>query len=122
MRYWKIILVIFLFAHQALAQDEGTEETISSNAGIDGVQGFHVGFFAGAFFPAKYSASLYDGYGVDASGNKNSFLNSVLVQRMASYGMDSVNCPGVQSQYQNTDQIAQALGVDHDQWRFIDAT
>jgi len=104
----------------AVAQTDNYEDkNVSVN--ISGVKGFHVGFYAGALFPSNYSASLYDGYGIDAtSGTKNNFLNSVMVQRMILSGMDSVNCPqlhGGGPGYQ--DVIGPAIGVtSHDQWSF----
>jgi hypothetical protein len=118
MRSLKLFLFLLLLSINCIAQDDNTTDEENTGISQNVFKGFHAGFFAGAFFANNHSASLYDGYGVDTGGTRNSFLNSVLVQRLESYGMDSVNCPRVHSQYQGTDQIAQALGVSHDQWKF----
>jgi len=105
--------------YRSVAQTSNYEDkNVSVN--VSGVKGFHVGFYAGALFPSNYSADLYDGYGIDANGNKNNFLNSVMLQRMTLLGLDSVNCPqihGAATSY--PDQIGPAIGAtSHDQWSF----
>lgn len=73
---------------------------------------FLTGLYVGAYFPNKYSASTYNGYGFDANGNRNSFLNSFMYQKIKNeYG-------GGYGQY---DQIAEALGVDQHQWEFTES-
>lgn len=71
-----------------------------------------VGLFVGSYFANKYSANTYSGYGFDVDGNRKSFLNSFMYQKIKNeYG-------GGYGQY---DQIAQALGVDQKQWEFTEA-
>jgi hypothetical protein len=105
----KLLCLFLLLNNAAFCQDEQNEEEDNSTASTDAFEGFHAGFCAGAFFPDDYAASLYDGYGVDASGNRNNFINSVMYQRMRYFGLDS----------SYSDQIGPAIGVtNRDQWYF----
>jgi hypothetical protein len=106
MKKLQLLLLLLLINGIAFAQDEENEEEDNTEVSLDAYKGFHAGFYAGALFANKYSARLYDGYGVDANGNRNTFTNSVLYQRMRYYGLDS----------NFTDQIGPAIGVDRDQW------
>lgn len=73
---------------------------------------FLTGLYVGSYFANKYSASTYNGYGFDVDGNKNTFINSFMYQKIVNeYG-------GGYGQY---DQIAQALGVDQKQWVFTES-
>lgn len=68
------------------------------------------GLFVGSYFANKYTASTYNGYGFDVDGNRNTFINSFMYQKIKQeYGG---GYPG------QTDRIAQALGVDQGQWEF----
>jgi hypothetical protein len=72
-------------------------------------RGFHTGLYIGSLFANKYTASLYDGYGYDLNGNKNTFENSFMYRKIVmEYG-------GGNGQI---DQIALALNVDHGDWTF----
>ncbi len=105
----RILLVLLLLGINCFAQDDNTTEEESTEVSLNAFKGFHAGFFAGAFFPNNHSAALYNGYGVDDAGNRNSFLNSVMYQRMRFYGLDS----------NYTDQIGPAVGVSsRDLWYF----
>ena len=67
------------------------------------------GVYLGACFPNKYTAALYDGYGYNADGLKNNFINSFMFQKVVmEYG----------GGYRQTDQVALALGVNHGEWTF----
>jgi hypothetical protein len=115
----RILLLLLVLSVQCIAQDDNTEEEEeSTEVSPTAYKGFHAGFYAGAFFPNNYSASLYNGYGVDAAGSRNNFINSVLIQRMILNGMDSTNSGALHFPSQYSDQIAQALGVNHDIWYF----
>jgi hypothetical protein len=120
MKYLSLISIFFLFSLNTYAQDDRNteDESTSAASGPITMEGFHAGFFAGAFIPHNFSASLYDGRGVDTSGFRNNFVQSVMVQRMILNGMDSTNSDALDFQSQYPDLIAQALGVDHDQWDF----
>ncbi|MBL7922026.1 MAG: hypothetical protein JNJ40_17050 [Bacteroidia bacterium] len=70
---------------------------------------FQTGFYVGSLFANKYSASTYNGYGFDREGNRNTFINSYMHQKIVNeYG-------GGYGQY---DYIADAIGVDQRQWTF----
>lgn len=70
---------------------------------------FITGFYLGSYFANKYSANTYNGYGFDIDGKQNSFANSFMYQKIKNeYG----------GGYGQTDQIAEALGVDRGQWEF----
>jgi hypothetical protein len=73
---------------------------------------FLFGFYVGSYFANNYSASTYNGYGFDINGNRNTFLNSLMYQKIINeYG----------GGYGQTDYIAQALGVDPHQWTFTES-
>ncbi len=72
-------------------------------------KGFHAGLFIGAFWANKNTAYLYDGYGFDQNGQRNTFGNSVLYNQI-------VNVYG--GGYGGIDLIAQLLNVDHKDWYF----
>lgn len=74
-------------------------------------KGFQVGFFVGTCLANKYTAALYNGYGLDVYGHQNTFINSLMYQQI-------VNINGGYNGY--PDRIAQALGVNHGDWRFDD--
>jgi len=67
------------------------------------------GMYLGSYFANKYSASAYNGYGFDVEGNRNTFANSFMHQKIINeYG----------GGYGQFDYVAQALGVDQKQWEF----
>ncbi len=70
---------------------------------------FHLGLIVGAYWANKSTAYLYDGYGFDQNGQRNSFANSVLYNQIVNvYGGGNGG----------TDLIAQLLNVDHKDWYF----
>jgi hypothetical protein len=67
------------------------------------------GLYVGSYFANKYTASAYNGYGFDYEGKRNSFLSSLMYQKIKNeYG----------GGYGQVDYIAIALGVDQGQWEF----
>ena len=96
----------------AMAQDDVTEEEEATPAGsLEQNKGFHVGFYIGAYFPNKHSANIYDGYGFDVNGKKNSFSNSLMYRKIV-----QENDPAITGY---NDRVAEALGVpNHSDWRF----
>jgi len=76
-------------------------------------KGFQAGFFAGTYFANKYSSSLYDGYGLDANGNKNEFIRSAMYTQIV------VLNGGYYSG--QPDRIAQALNVQPGEWSFTES-
>jgi hypothetical protein len=108
-KFLSIIILFLLLSIQLKAQDENTETN------TDQVQskGLHVGLYVGSYFANKYTASLYDGYGFDADGNRNSFENSFMYNKIVlEYGG---GYPG------QVDLIAQSLGVQHGEWSFSES-
>lgn len=97
-----LLLIVFNF-HPAFSQYEG-EDDPNDPANFKRHKGLHVGAFLGGYLPNKYSAANYDGYGFDLDGNRNTFENSWINQKIKyQYGG---YYPGQE------DQIAKALGVD----------
>ncbi|HEV7230193.1 MAG TPA: hypothetical protein VGO45_02625 [Bacteroidia bacterium] len=98
------IFLISCFPFASPAQDAGNDSD-----GKKGGKGFHFGFFVGSLFANNYTANLYDGYGLDADGNKNDFPNSAMNRKIHfEYGGDNGQ----------SDRIAPALGVNHTDWTF----
>jgi len=108
-----IISLIFVqqFSVDAIAQDESNAE--DSIVSFKGAEGFHIGFYIGAFFPNKNSATVYDGYGFDENGNRKEFSESFMYRKIV-----IENDPN----NGNVDRIAPELGVvNHDDWRFTES-
>ena len=72
---------------------------------------FHAGVYIGTFWANHYTAYLYDGYGFDQNGQRNSFNNSILYNQI-------VNIYGGANG--GNDLIAQLLNVDHKDWNFTE--
>jgi hypothetical protein len=102
-----LIIAITLFSSLLLpAQeyDENGKEIWSGNR-----EGLNVGFQIGCYFANNYTASLYDGYGLDIDGLRNSFENSFMYNKIIlQYG----------GMYGQPDLVADALGVNHGDWVF----
>jgi hypothetical protein len=96
------LLLLPVFAQE----DDGTE----NNALTPIQKGFQIGLYVGSLFANNYTASLHDGYGLDFNGDRNSFENSYLYNKIVlQYGG---GYPGT------TDFIAQELNVMHGEWNF----
>jgi hypothetical protein len=83
---------------------------------------FQTGLYLGSFFANKYTSSLYDGYGYDADGKKNDFVNFNNINN-GNYDGSSFMYRKIIVEYggnygQTTDQVALALGVDPGKWTF----
>ena len=99
-----IVFIAFYLVASAQIDDKNEEEVnqVKKNK-------IQTGFYIGSYFANNYSASTYNGYGYDLNGDQNTFLNSVMYQKIKNiYG-------GGFGQY---DQIANALSVDQGQWEF----
>lgn len=88
------------FAQDEVNEDEGPAPRKSK---------LHFGFFVGSYFANKHSANTYNGYGFNLDNQQNDFAHSWIYQKI-------VNEFG--GGYGQTDQVAQALSVDHNQWVF----
>jgi|GEM_PF-496543 len=111
----KVIKAIFLFvsmlgvSNTLLAQDTtSTDDDGPKKTKMR--KGFQVGFQVGTCLANKYTAALYNGYGLDVYGNQNTFPNSLMYQQI-------VNVYGGANGY-GTDRIAQALNVAPGTWGF----
>ncbi|HKC68748.1 MAG TPA: hypothetical protein VKG26_10995 [Bacteroidia bacterium] len=106
-----LIGLFLFFTSTSLAQQDSTDTDDNDNKKPNNksLKGFHLGLQAGTLFANKYTAGLYNGYGLDASGNQNTFYNSVM------YNQIVYNYGGGNGQ---PDRIAQALNVNPGQWSF----
>jgi hypothetical protein len=101
-----LFLIIILKVHSQELSPEG--DTLKPQS-----RGFHIGLYIGSYFANKYTAYLYDGYGFDADGKRNSFYNSFMYNKIVmEYGGGYAGQP---------DRIAQALGVQHGEWSFSES-
>jgi hypothetical protein len=90
--------------------NEQTEDDSSSTVTLNPNQKtFHAGAYVGAFWANHSTAGLYDGYGFDEFGVRNTFANSILYNQI-------VNIYG--GGYGGVDLIAQLLNVEHKDWYF----
>lgn len=100
-----VLLLTGLFSGSSFAQEESTDDEHK----VYKKSKFLTGLFVGAYQANQYTAAAYNGYGYDLEGNQNNFQNSLMVQKIKrEYG----------GGYGQTDQVAQALGVDPGQWEF----
>ncbi len=89
---------------KTLDNDDTTSQVITH-------KGFHAGVYVGAFWANKNTAYLYDGYGFDINGQRNTFSNSFLYNQIVNvYG-------GANGGF---DYIAQLLNVNHQDWYFTE--
>lgn len=106
------LLFILLFTCSTGMQAQDNEPDPPEEQPAKRKSKFLTGFYVGSYFANKYSASTYNGYGFDVDGNRNSFLNSFMYQKIKNeYG-------GGYGQY---DYIAEAIGVDQRQWDFTES-
>jgi len=105
----KIFLAVTLIVLMSFsAKSQELSDTLKPQS-----KGFHIGLYIGSYFANKYTADLYNGYGFDADGKKNSFYNSFMYNKIVmEYGGGYA---GVQ------DLIAQSLGVQHGEWFFSES-
>jgi len=106
-----VLICLFLISLRSLSQsNELTEEDSSSIVSLNSNhKTFHAGAYVGAFWANHSTAGLYDGYGFDEFGVRNTFANSILYNQI-------VNIYG--GGYGGVDLIAQLLNVDHKDWYF----
>ncbi len=102
-------LVLFLSGFKTIAQDT-TNVDDNSPPPVKMRKGFAAGFVIGTCLANKYTAVLYNGYGLDVYGQQNIFSNSLMYQQI-------VNLYGGGNGY-GSDRIAQALGVAPGTWSF----
>jgi hypothetical protein len=105
----QLFLISFLlFCNISFAQEN--DSLIEDETSVKQKQkSFHAGVYVGSYWANKSSASLFDGYGFDEFGVRNTFANSLLYNQI-------VNVYG--GGYNGVDLIAQLLNVDHKDWYF----
>ncbi len=102
------VFILLIISSNAFSQDDQDEEEIRPGRKSK----FLTGFYVGSYFANKYSASTYNGYGFDLEGNRYSFENSLMNQKInLEYGYGRGNY----------DYIAEAIGVDQRQWVFAES-
>jgi hypothetical protein len=102
---------LLVLSMNGIAQDTPNDDGETPPAVVYKTKGFRVGIYIGSYFANQYTASMYDGYGFDIDGNKNSWDNSLMNQK--------INIQyGYQGPSGQIDQIARALNVDPQQWTF----
>jgi hypothetical protein len=106
-----ILLCLSLTSVKCFSQlNEQTEDDSISIVSINPNQKtFHAGVYVGAFWANHSTAGLYDGYGFDEFGVRNTFANSILYNQI-------INVYG--GGYGGVDLIAQLLNVEHKDWYF----
>lgn len=105
-KLFRLSLLLVLLTNPIFAQD--TNEDESTGVPLK-TKGLNLGLYMGSYFANKYTAKLYDGYGFDVDGNRNSFENSFMYHKIImEYG----------GGYGQPDVIATALGVQHGEWTF----
>jgi len=92
----------FFFIHGFSQKDSGSKAKPVNKK-------FQAGISVGSGIASKYSATIYDGYGLDANARKNNFPNSFMLRRIV------VDYGGGNGQ---PDQVAQALNVNPGEWSF----
>lgn len=105
----KIISLILLISFSGFAQeyDENGKEIVTGNK-----KGFNIGLYLGSYWANNYTASIYNGYGYDVDGIRNTYENSLMYNKIiVQYGG---GYPG------GHDYIADALGVNQGDWKFIE--
>jgi hypothetical protein len=99
-------LLFLIFPFRAQSQDD---DSTAVPVGGDNGKGFHLGLVIGTYIANKSTTSLYDGYGFDVNGQRNTFPNSFLYNQIVNYYGGG---------YGGVDYIAQALNVNHNEWSF----
>lgn len=109
MRLHYILYFLILSLH-GIAQTSEGEDGNNQNLLTNKHSGkFRPGLYIGAYFPNNNTAGMYDGYGYDYEGHKNTFPNSFMYRKiMVEYGGGN-GMP---------DQIAQVLNVNPGDWTF----
>jgi hypothetical protein len=104
-------LLLFQLVNLNLFSQDTATTTIDNSTYIAKETGFHFGLTIGALFANQSTAQLYDGYGFDIDGNRNSYDNSFMNEKInKQYGGGAYAGQG--------DQIATELKVDPNTWTF----
>jgi hypothetical protein len=106
----KMLLLFSIIGNTTvIAQDNDSDEISTDQPKAN--KKFVLGLYIGSLMANQYTAGMYDGYGFDQDGNKNSFDNSWMNQK--------INFQyGYQNQSGQPDQIAEQLNVPPGTWSF----
>lgn len=109
-----LILLCFFCSVSLISTAQDEENELKDTNVVQRVyreKGFHAGLYVGAFWANRTTAYIYDGYGFDENGQRNTFANSILYNQIVNvYGG---NNGGI-------DYIAQLLNVNHGDWYFTE--
>ncbi len=107
-----IITFLLSLSTSFKAQDNDSENTDTTTVQrVYKTKGFHAGLYVGAFWANKNTAYIYDGYGFDINGQRNTFNNSILYDQI-------VNVYGGANG--GVDYIGQLLNVNQNDWNFTE--
>lgn len=108
-----LLIIFFLSFFSNVKAQENDAENTDTNAvqRVYKTKGFHAGLYVGAFWANRNTAYIYDGYGFDINGQRNTFANSILYNQI-------VNVYGGANG--GVDYIAQLLNVNHSDWNFTE--
>lgn len=107
------LLLFLVFPAISMAQDDNPDENEDLSVGLNGIKGFHAGFYLGAYFANNANTEIYDGYGIDLNGEKNTFFNSFMYRKIVIENGSSLNG--------QPDNIATQLKVQAGEWTFEEA-
>jgi hypothetical protein len=106
---FSIIICLTTFSSIAQEYEPSVQDSTDQESNFIPSKGFHLGLYVGGYWGNRSTAYLYDGYGFDINGQRNTFSNSILYNQI-------VNVYG--GGYGGTDLIAQLLNVSHSDWSF----
>lgn len=105
-----LLSLLFIASFNSVAQEDETDiSDTSATKYVYTTKGFHAGLYVGAFWANQNTAYIYDGYGFDENGQRNTFANSILYNQI-------VNVYGGANG--GVDYIAQLLNINHGDWYF----
>lgn len=109
--YSILLVILFLKSNMINAQEyePSVQDTANQSSNYVVGKGFHLGLYVGAYWANRSTAYIYDGYGFDQNGQRNTFANSILREQLVNvYGGGNGG----------TDLIAQLLNVASTDWYF----
>jgi hypothetical protein len=109
--YSILLVILFLKSNIINAQEyePSVQDTANQSSNYVVGKGFHLGLYVGAYWANRSTAYIYDGYGFDQNGQRNTFANSILREQLVNvYGGGNGG----------TDLIAQLLNVASTDWYF----
>ncbi|MFM7054087.1 MAG: hypothetical protein ACKOX7_05035, partial [Bacteroidota bacterium] len=91
----KVLIAVGLLSLSQITPMQAQSDEDYEEYAVYSRKGLAMGLYLGSYFPNKYPASLYDGYGYDLEGNKRDFQNSWMYNKiMNQYGKNAPNFGG----------------------------